>query len=95
MLHDLAERVAAGLELPFAPVVERVAERPRQREMENTPAQVANVRGAFAVAPTVPDGACLLIDDVRFSGWTLAMVAGQVRQRGCPAVYPFALSTAY
>ncbi|MBO9531353.1 MAG: ATP-dependent DNA helicase RecQ [Solirubrobacteraceae bacterium] len=95
LLNDLGARIAAGLELPFAPVVERVAERARQREMENTPAQVANVRGAFAVAATVPDGRCLLIDDVRFSGWTLAMVAGQIRQRGCAAVYPFALSTAY
>jgi ATP-dependent DNA helicase RecQ len=95
LLTDLAERIAAKLELPFAPVVGRVAERPRQREMQNTPAQVANVRGAFAVAPNVPAGRCLLIDDVRFSGWTLAMVAGQIRGRGCPAVYPFALSTAY
>lgn len=95
LLSDLAERIAAALELPFAPVIERTAERPRQREMQNTPAQVANVRGAFAVAGAVPKGRCLLIDDVRFSGWTLAMVAGQIRQRGCPAVYPFALSTAY
>ena len=37
----------------------------------------------------------LLVDDLRFSGWTLAMVGGQLRQRGCPAVYPLALSTAY
>lgn len=95
LLTDLAERIAAKLELPFAPVIERTAERPRQREMQNTPAQVANVRGAFAVSPTVPAGRCLLIDDARFSGWTLAMVAGQIRGRGCPAVYPFALSTAY
>lgn len=95
LLTDLAERIAAKLDLPFAPVVERVQERPRQRDMQNTPAQVANVRGAFAVAPSVPAGRCLLIDDVRFSGWTLAMVAGQIRGRGCAAVYPFALSTAY
>jgi ATP-dependent DNA helicase RecQ len=32
---------------------------------------------------------------VRFSGWTLAMVAGQLRRRGARAVYPLALSTAY
>jgi ATP-dependent DNA helicase RecQ len=41
------------------------------------------------------EGACLLIDDVRFSGWTLAMVGGQVRRRGASAVYPLVLSTAY
>ncbi|MFT4034476.1 MAG: RecQ family ATP-dependent DNA helicase [Patulibacter sp.] len=94
-LRDFAQRLAGALELPLAPAIERVAERPRQREMENTPAQVANVRGAFVVARDLPDGPCLLIDDLRFSGWTLAMVAGQLRQRGCPAVYPFALCTAW
>jgi ATP-dependent DNA helicase RecQ len=53
------------------------------------------VRGAFAVADGVPAGACLLVDDVRFSGWTLAMVAGQLRRHGAPAVYPLALSSAF
>ena len=44
---------------------------------------------------TLPAGPCLLVDDVRFSGWTLAMVAGQLRRRGAPAVYPLALTTAF
>ena len=43
----------------------------------------------------LPGGPCLLVDDVRFSGWTLAMLAGQLRRRGVPAVYPLALSTAF
>ena len=43
----------------------------------------------------LPAGPCLLVDDVRFSGWTLAMLAGQLRRRGAPAVYPLALTTAY
>jgi ATP-dependent DNA helicase RecQ len=42
-----------------------------------------------------PAGAGLLVDDLRFRGWTLAMVAGQLRRRGAPAVYPLALATAY
>ncbi len=95
LVPDFAARLAAALGLPFAPVVSRAEERPPQREMENTPAAVANVRGAFAVEAELPPGPCLLVDDLRFSGWTLAMVGGQLRQRGCPAVYPFALSTAY
>ena len=57
--------------------------------------QVANVRGAFRVAGEVPAGACLLVDDVRFSGWTLAMTAGQLRRRGASAVFPLALATAF
>ena len=63
--------------------------------MANTVQQVANVRGAFAVAPEVPSGPCLLVDDIRFSGWTLAMLAGQLRRRGAGGVYPFALSSAF
>ena len=32
--------------------------------------------------------ACLLVDDIRFSGWTLAMVAGQLRRQGAGAGLP-------
>jgi ATP-dependent DNA helicase RecQ len=92
---DFAARLAGSLGLPFADVVSRVAERPPQREMANAAQQVANVRGAFAVGASVPGGACLLVDDVRFSGWTLAMIGGQLRRRGCEGVYPLALSSAF
>ena len=63
--------------------------------MANAAAQAANERGAFAVAPELPPGPVLLVDDLRFSGWTLAMVGGQLRRRGAPAVHPLVLSTAY
>ena len=68
---------------------QRTGERPRQREMSNAVLQAANVRGAFAVTGEPPPEGCLLLDDVRLSGWTLAMVGGQLlpaRQRaGLPA----------
>ena len=70
-------------------------ERPPQREMANSQQQVANVRGAFRVNGPLPEGPCLLVDDLRFSGWTLAMLAGQLRRNGVPAVYPLALATAF
>jgi ATP-dependent DNA helicase RecQ len=92
---DAARRIAAAAGLPFAPLVARVADRPPQREMANTAQQVANVRGAFAIGGDVPAGAGLLVDDLRFSGWTLAMVAGQLRRRGAGDVYPLALATAF
>ena len=64
--------------------------------MANSVQQVANVRGAFAVvARRRRREACLLVDDIRFSGWTLAMIAGQLRRKGAGPVYPFALSTAF
>jgi len=95
LVSGFARRLAAALDLEFVPLVARVADRPPQREMANSALQVANVRGAFAVTGAPPAGACLLVDDVRFSGWTLAMVGGQLRRRGAGAVYPLALATAF
>ena len=94
-VEGVAGRLAAALGLPFAPVVNRVEDRPPQREMANAAAQAANVRGAFAVDPALPDGAVLLVDDARLSGWTVAMVGGQLRRRGAPAVFPLVLTTAF
>ncbi len=95
LVPGFAERLAGALGIPFAAVLERTGDGPPQREMANSVQQVANVRGAFAVRGELPPGPCLLVDDVRFSGWTLAMIAGQLRKRGAPAVYPFALTTAF
>ena len=95
LVPDLARRLAAALGVPFAPVLERTGDGPPQREMANSAQQVANVRGQFAVAGDVPAGPCLLVDDLRFSGWTLAMVAGQLRRRGAGPVHPLALATAF
>ena len=94
-MSDFAARLAEALGRPFAPVIERAEDRPPQREMANSAQQVANVRGAFRITGELSSGACLLVDDVRFSGWTLAMVAGQLRRRGASAVFPLALSTAF
>ena len=92
---DLASRVAAALGVPFVEAVREVEKRPPQREMSNAQRQVANVRGRFAVSADLPAGNALLVDDFRFSGWTLAMVGGQLRKRGASAVYPFTLATAF
>ncbi|MEA2186417.1 MAG: ATP-dependent helicase RecQ, partial [Solirubrobacteraceae bacterium] len=70
--------------------------RPSQREMSNSVQQAANVRGAFALTAAPPAGEpVLLIDDRRFSGWTLAMVGGQLRRRGAGPVFPLVLATAF
>jgi ATP-dependent DNA helicase RecQ len=95
LVPDFAQRLAAEIGLPFHAVLERVADNPPQREMTNSVQQVANVRGAFAVTQAPPPDTCLLVDDIRFSGWTLAMIAGQLRRKGSGPVHPFALSTAF
>ena len=95
LVPDFAQRLATAVGLPYADAIERSRDRPPQREMANSQQQVANVRGAFAISTPLPDGPCLLVDDLRFSGWTLAMLAGQLRRNGVPAVYPLALATAF
>jgi ATP-dependent DNA helicase RecQ len=94
-VSEFARRLATAAGLDFVALLERAEDRPPQREMANSAQQVANVRGAFRVAGDVPPGGGLLVDDIRFSGWTLAMTAGQLRRRGAAAVYPLALSSAF
>jgi ATP-dependent DNA helicase RecQ len=95
LVPDFAHRLATELRLPFADVLARAEDRASQREMANSVQQVANVRGAFTVTAGPPTGGCLLVDDLRFSGWTQAMTGGQLRRRGCEAVFPLVLATAF
>ncbi len=98
LVPGFARALAERLGIEFAPILEPAESaptRPPQREMANSHQQVANVRHAFAVTGAPPPGAGLLVDDIRFSGWTLAMVAGRLRGKGAEAVYPLALSTAF
>ena len=89
----LAERIAAELGVPHVALVSRTEDRPPQREMANAVRQAANVRGAFAVTATPPPGTGVLLDDRRDSGWTMAMVGGQLRRAGAQRVVPLALGT--
>jgi len=94
LVPDFAERLAGVLGLPYATVLERVGDNPPQREMANSAQQVANVRGEFRVLDDVPGGPALLVDDVRYSGWTLAMIGAQLRMKGAGPVHPLVLSLA-
>jgi ATP-dependent DNA helicase RecQ len=92
-LAALAERIARELGVPYVELVQRKEPRPPQREMANAAQQAANVRGAFAVVATPPPGTGVLFDDSRHSGWTLAMVGGQLRLAGAERVLPLVLGT--
>jgi len=93
VLPDLAERLARELGVEYLQLVERTEPRPPQRDMANAVQQAANVRGAFAITGTPPPGTGILLDDRRLSGWTLAMVGGQLRRAGADAVVPVTLAT--
>ncbi|MCK9250267.1 MAG: RecQ family ATP-dependent DNA helicase [Solirubrobacteraceae bacterium] len=94
VVSDLGARLAAALGLPYVATLARLEDRPPQDRQRGAAQQAANVRGAFAVVGDVPDGPVLLVDDVRHSGWTLAMVGGQLRRRGAGPVLPLVLTTA-
>jgi ATP-dependent DNA helicase RecQ len=93
VIARLAARLADELGVPHVELVTRVEPRPPQREMANAVQQAANVRGAFAVTARPPPGTGVLLDDRRNSGWTLAMVGGQLRRAGAQRVVPLALGT--
>ena len=90
---DAARRLARELDVAAVDLLTRTEVRPPQREMANAVQQTANVRGAFTVTERPPPGTGLLLDDRRSSGWTLAMVGGQLRRAGAQAVVPLALAT--
>ncbi len=89
----LAERLATELGVAHVELIERKEQRPPQREMANAAMQAANVRGAFKVVARPPPGTGVLLDDRRSSGWTLAMVGGQLRRAGAQRVVPLTLGT--
>jgi ATP-dependent DNA helicase RecQ len=93
VIGRLGERLAQELGIPALTLVERREPRPPQREMANAVQQAANVRGAFTVAGRPPPGTGVLLDDSRHSGWTLAMVGGQLRRAGADRVVPLVLAT--
>jgi len=93
VIARLSRRVASELKVPHLELVERVHERPAQREMANAAQQAANVRSAFTVLAAPPGGTGVLLDDRRISGWTLAMVGGQLRLAGADRIVPLVLGT--
>ena len=94
LVPEFAQRLASALGLLYVRLLDRVGEHPPQREMANSAQQVANVRGQFRVVAAPPPEPGLLVDDVRYSGWTLATVGAQLRGKGAGEIHPLVLSLA-
>jgi ATP-dependent DNA helicase RecQ len=94
LVPDFAGRLADALGLPYLELLARVGDGPPQREMENSSQQAANVRDQFAVAAPPPSAPGLLVDDLWFSGWTLATVGALLREAGAGPVHPLVLALA-
>ena len=94
VLRSLAEQLAALGQPRRRPGGDRGCETGRpQRELANAAHRCRNVLGAFAVdAPTPPSEPVLLLDDEIDTGWTMTVVAAELRRAGVPAVLPFVLA---
>jgi len=92
LVADLARRVGEVGRLPVLGTVSRVDAPPRAGgEPTNSAQRVRALFGTFAVPSTV-DGVVLLVDDLVDSGWTVALVARELRRAGCTRVLPMALA---
>ncbi len=93
LVPEFAERLATALELPFHTCMLKMKENRPQKEMQNSFQQARNLDGVFAISEEdMHDGPCILVDDVRDSGWTFTVVAALLRKAGCESVVPLALA---
>jgi ATP-dependent DNA helicase RecQ len=93
LVPDFARRLAVALGLPFHAVLEKTEPRPEQATMANSLQRARNLNGSLAVlAPTLPAGPVLLVDDTVDSRWTLTLAAWLLRSRGSGVVFPLALA---
>ena len=91
LVLDFARRVAVSAGLHFIELIRKSPAR-QQKEMENTAFQCRNAMNSFSVeAEQVPEK-LVLIDDIVDSRWTMTVCGHLLSERGCQAVYPFALA---
>jgi ATP-dependent DNA helicase RecQ len=93
LVPDFAGRLAVALNLRFHPVLERIDDRPAQKQMANSSQQARNVDGSLAVRLGVPEGPVLLVDDMVDSRWTMTVAAYLLTSNGSGPVYPLALAS--
>ncbi len=93
LVTDLAQRIAAQLQLPFIDVLTKKPGRPEQKDMNNNAHKVRNVASSIEIDGDVEPGPVLLIDDIVDSGWTFTVAAWKLLDRGAGPVWPLALAS--
>jgi ATP-dependent DNA helicase RecQ len=97
LIGSVAEHVAAVGRLPLLGVVEVAGPPPGVASRANSAQRVKALFGGLTVPPKMATGLAgpvLLVDDYLESGWTMALVARELRLAGAPAVLPLALGQA-
>ena len=93
LVADLAERLAARLDLPCRQAVFRQRPKQPQGNLHNSHQQCRNLDGAFEIGESVADQPVLLVDDWVDSRWTLTVVAALLRRAGAGPVLPVVLAS--
>jgi ATP-dependent DNA helicase RecQ len=99
LVASLAEGIAEIGRLPIAGSVDRVRD-DGHTGPSNSAWRLRSVYEAFDLGPQLRErlaecpGPVLLVDDLVDSGWTLTVVARQLRKAGAPAVLPLVLALA-
>lgn len=91
-ISDIAQRIAVGLGLPYAPALEKVESTRPQHEFANSFQKRGNVEDVFEATDALRDGPVLHVDDTVNSQWTLTEAGMTLRDAGSDLVYPFALA---
>ncbi len=93
--YNQAELIAAELaraaRLPIAAVLQRVRPTTKQHRLDRA-ARLANLQGAFRVAPAPAPEVVILVDDIITTTATLEACASVLREVGVTAVYGFAVA---
>lgn len=92
LVPAFAMQLAVALDLPFVHALEKVIDTAEQKEMQNSFQQAQNLDGSLRIVESIPQGPCLLIDDMVDSRWTLTVAAWLLKEAGSGPVYPFALA---
>jgi ATP-dependent DNA helicase RecQ len=93
LVPDFARRLAEQLKLPFVEAVSKVKDNQPQKDQQNRFHQCKNLDGVFSINQPPLHAPALLVDDLINSGWTLAVIAALLQQKGSGIVYPIALAS--
>lgn len=93
LVPDFARRLAARLDLPFEPVVEKIDRNEPQKNMSNSYQQAHNLDGVFEIdSDRLKKQPVFLVDDFVDSRWTFTVIAALLRRAGSGQVFPLALA---
>jgi ATP-dependent DNA helicase RecQ len=93
LVDDFAKRLARRLGLPYRQALEKKADAPQQKTMQNSYHQARNALDSFAAIPAnVIPKPVLLVDDMVDSRWSLTVCGILLAEAGSGPVVPVALA---